>query len=315
MSPKVSIIITTYNNGEVIYENVTSVLNQDYSNLEIIIVNDGSTDNTSNVLDRNFKSVDKVKIIFQENQGLGNARNTGVSYAEGEYILFMDGDDKYLKENAVSLLVEEAVVNRLDWLVFDFSYIYDDKNPVEHKAGLNKYDMYSAVWNKLYKKDLIINDHFPERVRFEDMAFSIKAYLGAKRKGILHEILYGYVQRSGSITKEVKNGSERLDALVVLQLALDGDHQSSSELRQYVNYHYIRHLILMISESKFMDEALVNSFMNFHEKNNLNMTFDNNNIKSLLLKIYFLLIKWRKKKLALFISWIINKIRGYWRNA
>ena len=96
LSPKVSVIIPTYNRNKLVLDAIDSVLEQTFQNFEIIIVDDGSTDNTKTHIDSYQKKDTRIKYIFQENQGVSIARNTGLEAAQGEYIAFLDSDDRFL---------------------------------------------------------------------------------------------------------------------------------------------------------------------------------------------------------------------------
>lgn len=314
-NPKISVIVATYNNGDTIIQNINTVLKQTYENIEVVLINDGSTDNTSISLLKNFQNNNKVIIVNQTNKGLGAARNKGMSLATGDYILFMDGDDFLLKDSAIETLVKLIQVESLDWVVFGFAYVYKEKKMLPKNVGLDYINMYSAVWNKMYKTELIKELSFPESLRFEDMAFTIEAYLNSQHKGILNEPLYGYFQRSDSITKKIKNGRERFDALYVLEQAMKIKSEDNEKiLKKYINYHYITHLILSIQESNFTDEELINQFIIFHKLNGLSLRFYNKKIKNILLIIYFILVKLRIRQISLWITYLIVGKRGQWRN-
>ena len=135
-SPLVSIIIPTYNNGPVVCQAIDCSLNQTYDNREIIVVDDGSTDNTEQLLDRKYKG--KITYVRQENKGPGSARNTGIKYATGEYLQFLDADD-LLAPDKLSIQIgqlkniPEKALSYCDYVrcdIDDITVTYGRKSPV-----------------------------------------------------------------------------------------------------------------------------------------------------------------------------------------
>ena len=123
--PKISVLIPVYNASEFLYDSIPSILNQTYSDIELVCVNDGSKDNSLEILNK-FKSKDsRIKVIDKENGGCGSARNRALEEATGEYIYFFDPDDK-LEENAFELAMDSAMKNDSDMVVFKAN-IFDEK--------------------------------------------------------------------------------------------------------------------------------------------------------------------------------------------
>jgi len=145
MDPKISIIIPTYNQAESLQETIESVLNQTYKNIEIIIVDDGSTDNTLEIIS-SFDN-DKIICIQQENKGAGNARNRGIKKANGKYIAFLDSDDLWLK-NKLRKQIDFMKQNPEIGLLGTGCYQMIDINKIIHKKIF-------PFENKILQKDLI----------------------------------------------------------------------------------------------------------------------------------------------------------------
>ena len=124
---KFSIIVPVYNVEKYIEKCLESILNQTYDNFEIIVINDGSTDNSKKILD-NYKTNKKIKIINQDNQGLSIARNNGLGAASGDYILFIDSDD-YIEEELLSTLNKN--INNEDLIRFQVQTVNENKEIIE----------------------------------------------------------------------------------------------------------------------------------------------------------------------------------------
>lgn len=213
---KISIIIPVYNTSEYLDECLESVLNQKFQDIEIICVNDGSTDNSLEILQKY-----PVKIINQSNQGLSASRNHALMEASGEYILFLDSDD-YLSENALEEIYEIMESKNLDLLIFKIIE-FDAKNRVKSKYSYFEMDLLKShvhdnVFNysdvkellfrisvtapgKLYRRDLIGDMKFNEGLIFEDNPFFIELFLKAKR--VYFDDNYYYFRRvhNDSITQ------------------------------------------------------------------------------------------------------------------
>ena len=123
--PQVSVIIPAYNAEKYIEECVLSVLKQNYQNLEIIVVNDGSSDSTLSILLNMQKRFPSIAVFSKDNEGVSAARNFGISKAHGKYVLLLDSDDAYLPDS-VSLLVETAEQNKAQMVSFNFETLFPD---------------------------------------------------------------------------------------------------------------------------------------------------------------------------------------------
>lgn len=211
---KFSIIIPIYNVEKYIKRCIQSVCAQTFLNFEIIIVNDGTQDNSMQILQKELleKEVD-YKIINQKNKGLGGARNTGIVNATGEFLLFLDSDDylhkellyklnQFVRDNICDIILfDSTIVDEKQKLLGDIKYQYDDK--LDLKEQKRQLLMSShAAWNKAYKRTLFIenNIRYPEKLLYEDLATTGKTLIAAKRIGYIKEKLYYYVKREDSIT-------------------------------------------------------------------------------------------------------------------
>lgn len=224
--PFFSILIPIYNVEKYLDKCIESVVSQTYEDYEIILIDDGSTDSSGNICDLYKRRFDnKIKVIHQENGGVSKARNTGISYAQGIYIIFLDSDDYFLDKNVLSEI--RAKAEGQDLIAFEWKEISDcsRKNGVkiyypkdnlikkiDGKTFLEKMlTIYPEIpwypWMYAYKRIYIQNYKlsYEEGRMYEDVLLTPKAVLFAKSIGVLTYPVYGYrVGRSGSITSTVK---------------------------------------------------------------------------------------------------------------
>lgn len=212
--PLVSVIVPVYNVEEYIDECLESIVNQSYNNLEIILVNDGSTDGSGKKCEQWAKIDSRIMIVNKRNGGLSSARNAGLSCSKGDYISFVDSDDM-VNEKMVQIALENICT--ADILTFRYCNLH--ANDVEkyeiRNIESNKYtgdemahmllrgdDRASIpVWRNLYKRDLIKNMTFVEGIYYEDIAFSLYAYWSAQAVVSIDTPLYYYRNDNLSITR------------------------------------------------------------------------------------------------------------------
>lgn len=219
---KVSVILPIYNQEKYLAKALDSLQNQTLKDAEFICVNDGSKDGSLKILKDYAAKDDRIKIINQENQGCGSARNNGLKIAKGEYIAFLDPDD-WLEADALESLYKKSKVQNCDMLVFNFNKVGESGEMLGRfnlKTKLQRfYDikedenfhwrdikpralggMHPAAWNKFYKRDLIKEHglHFAKSNLAEDNVFVFGATLNAKRIGYSDKCLYNYVMHENS---------------------------------------------------------------------------------------------------------------------
>lgn len=226
---KVSVIVPVYNVERYVEKCVRSILDQSYQNIEIIIVDDGSTDDSYDVCtDLRKESPDKIKLFKKENGGLSSARNFGLSQAQGEYISFVDSDDIVSQdfiEKLVSLLEETsssvsccqiAKFNNEEKPKFNHMVEHSEYNTKKAIELLVTNKISSHAWNKLYVASLFQNIEFPIDRNYEDIFIMYKIFRNAKKVALYNNAkLYGYLQRKGSITGSVdsKTLNDYIDAV------------------------------------------------------------------------------------------------------
>ena len=213
----VSVIVPIYKTEPYIRKCIDSIMNQTYTYLEIILIDDGSPDQSGAICDEYAKRDGRVRVIHKENGGLSDARNVGIDSATGEYLMFVDSDD-YIAPDMTEVLLKALVDNGADMSLC--SYIYIDENEVEiperigqspvkrevltreqalEKLAEPRYWYYVVAWAKLYKRELFQTIHFPKGKIHED-EFVMHYLIGKCQKvACVPEAYYWYVQHQGSI--------------------------------------------------------------------------------------------------------------------
>lgn len=213
--PKVSVIIPTYNREKFIKKCMDSVLSQTLTDIECIIIDDGSIDNTENLI----KSYKDSRIIYikQANHGIGYSRNKGIKRAKGEFLTFLDIDD-YLKENCLEKMYKKASQEQLDIVVSNYYNFYENGKIEQEKlidfpntTLANKKELLLELnlgpSNKLFSKALFESARFPEHIKYEDMALMCELFKKAKKIGKINEPLYYFLVDNKSETTTVDKRS------------------------------------------------------------------------------------------------------------
>ena len=224
----VSVIVPIYNGKQYLMQCIDNIVRQTYENLEIILVDDGSTDDSGSLCDELASKDSRMKVIHQENRGVSGARNAGLSLSNGTYIIFTDCDD-YLEKNAIELLVPIMEKDRLDMLIFGGASFFEDGVDEELRAryesaykrtreeypvlnGAKLYALlerdgeYSSNVNVYIYRNSFLRQcglTFKEGIIHEDELFSILAYYNAQSASCFNRTLYHRLLRPGSIITEV----------------------------------------------------------------------------------------------------------------
>ncbi|WP_075557882.1 glycosyltransferase family 2 protein [Parabacteroides timonensis] len=228
MDVKVSIIIPVYNVASYLDTCLLSCVSQTFHDLEIIVVNDGSTDESPHIIKKYAEKDSRIRVITKENQGLVYARKSGLDIARGEYVFHLDGDD-YLETNAIEELYNAIVKSGSDYVECNFYYVTEDngyifKEKVKSNSELD--GLYGQellycilhhkkwfIWGKLMRKSLFDDVIYHPISIGEDLFFNMQICLKVKKTIVIDIRLYNYVSRSGSITNQ--------DAKKVRMLKLD----------------------------------------------------------------------------------------------
>ena len=202
---KVSIIISCYKNEKDIEKAIESLANQTLDNIEVIVVNDGSPDNSWEIIERMMHNYpDKVFGYNKENGGIASVRNYGISKVRGEYFGFLDGDD-YVEPTMLEKLYNKAKEEDVNYVCGGFYFTYPDhEDPFFEKEYHTPKEMmlnvHATLWNKLYKTSFVknLNINFIEGYRYEDVSFLYKIAPHINKFAFVNEPILHYVQREGS---------------------------------------------------------------------------------------------------------------------
>lgn len=256
---RVSVIIPVYNVENYLKRCVDSILDQTYKNIEIIIVNDGSTDRSLEICEIYHKNYNNIKLINKENGGLSSARNEGIRYSNGDYLLFLDSDDYFDSSLYVEKLVKDAKDNDADLVIFGMKKLYDINDfklvPVHGQYNkkqsknslvnnLMRNDAYkSRACTKLIKKDIIIKNNifFIDKIRSEDIEWSLHILICSKKIIVNKEVYYVYQQnRKNSITSSftLDDFQNYIDIIKRSCLNIDLSENKLINYYSYLGYQY-----------------------------------------------------------------------------
>ena len=246
--PKVSVIVPVYNTENYIEKCLNSLVNQTLEDIEIIVINDGSTDDSENLIDKFIgKYPNKIKYYKKENGGLSDARNYGLNYVTGEYIGFIDSDD-YIELSMYEKMYNLAQNEQADIVECDFTWEYPDKikidTGIEYK---DKEDLFTnsrvMACNKIFKKDIIDDIKFPKGLRYEDVEFFYKLLPNVNKIAVLKEPLYYYIQRESSISNLQNERTAEIFTILNNILEFYKEKNIYDKFKIELEYMYIRFLL------------------------------------------------------------------------
>lgn len=267
---KITVIIPVYNVEKYLREAIESVINQTYSNLEILLINDGSTDNSGIICDEYEKLDSRIKVFHEKNGGLSVARNVGLDNTTGKYIMFLDSDD-FLEPDAVENMYKEIINKDADYIIGNYINATEEGEKWEKPIfDLNKYKpfrlsiedhmnsffiMNSSVCNKIFKKEFIekLNLRFTVGLPAEDAIFTTYCFLKAERVFYTQCLVFNYRQRKGgsissSCSKEYFAGINKAYRIIY------ENFRDNNQLGYY-RYFYAKSMNYIIY--KFIDSTLL----------------------------------------------------------
>ncbi len=239
---KVSVIIPVYNVENYLKECLDSVVNQTLSDIEIICINDGSTDNSLAILETYKNSDERVKVFSEDNSGQSVARNLGLKNSSGQYIYFIDSDD-YIELNMLEELYNNAVSNNSDIVVSKIARFNNESSEIDYtKPGFDFDDKFGDVdynhftfnykdikpyvlnasfapWMKLFRKDFLVNNnfYFDEHLVFEDVPFHVKTFLKADKISFAPDFYYYYRYNPSSTVNTASNGFDIFEIVDIVE--------------------------------------------------------------------------------------------------
>ena len=268
---KVSIIVPVYNTSKYLNGCIKSLLQQTLEDIEIILINDGSTDESESII-KKYKDK-RIKYISKKNKGIGKTRNLGIDTATGEYLSFIDSDD-YIEPNFCEVMYNKAIKDECNIVICDYYKdinerleevkfaSFKDTNLKENPEIINLINL--GPCNKIYKKDLFKNqkNRFVENLKYEDAPFVCRLLLSAKKIGKIDECLAHYVIHEKS---ETTTRDERIfDILKITDIIVkdlekyDYMHEAMINLAVMILTDYTiqqRYIKNKISRNKFIDMA------------------------------------------------------------
>lgn len=278
--PEVSVIVPVYNVEKYLEKCLNSLVNQTLENIEIIIVNDGTKDNSEEIIKKFMdKYPNKIIYLKKENGGLSDARNFGIPYAKGEYIAFLDSDD-YVEKNIYKEMYDLAKKENSDMVECDFIWEYPNKIREDIGQVYNgKKEMLEKVrvvaWNKLIKRSILEKTQiqFPKGLRYEDVEFTYKLIPHLNKVSFLKKPYIHYIQRENSISNSQNERTKEI--FTVLDNVIDYYKKNNfyDEYKDELEYIYARYLLCssLLRMVKIKDKVI--------RKKMLEKTWENLNTK------------------------------------
>ena len=262
----ISIIIPVYNTDKYLKKCIDSIISQTYKNIEIILVNDGSTDNSKKICEEYVKKDKRIKLLNKENGGQGSAKNTGIQHATGKYIGFVDSDD-YIDEDMYEVLYNLCIKNHADISMIAFNKVIDgkivktidfnEKTMVLDRFNAMKellldYEIKSYNWNKLYKKELFEETKFSEDLKYEDIEINAKLFTKINKLVYKKIPKYYYVQRNNS-TVNCKSYNNLKDYVTVTKRRYEFLKDRYEEMEKYNAIGFIANMTLVYKNAATYD--------------------------------------------------------------
>lgn len=209
---KISVVVPVYKVEQYIYKCVDSILNQTFSDIEVILVDDGSPDRCGEICDKYAEKDTRIQVVHKENGGLSDARNAGMQYAAGEYIIFIDSDD-YIDTDMFEYMYNNLVQAGADMATCGIYEVYSDRVEQQDETGdfvcsgeeafrciLRGHTIRGEIWNKLIRRSCIEGLQFPKGKLYEDIYFTVDMMQRIKQVAVGTKPKYYYLHREDSIT-------------------------------------------------------------------------------------------------------------------
>ena len=254
---KLSVIVPVYNVEKYLDKCLNSLVRQNVDDYEIIVVNDGTKDNSQKIIDKYVSEYPNlVKSFIKENGGLSDARNYGVKRASGEYITFLDSDD-YIEDDTYRNMLDIAYRDNLDLVVSDLEYVWEDESKDAFvKEGINRVsdnDLKNLFlsplfsWNKMYKRELFnkLDCKYPIGLWYEDIPVTLKFFSRIDKVGYYNHVSYHYLQRSTSILGSSYN-NKMYDIFVIFEGVIKDfkDRNVYDKYHDELEYLFIEHFLV-----------------------------------------------------------------------
>ncbi|WP_051635293.1 glycosyltransferase family 2 protein [Selenomonas sp. ND2010] len=266
-----SIIVPVYNVAGYLQQCVSSIEQQEYKNYEIILVDDGSTDNSSGICDMLKEKNSAIKVIHKKNGGLSDARNIGTKQAVGEYVIYLDSDDYWNDNTFLKKIYSLLCKHRSDLVVFGYKKVLGNKDVlkyVPHSKSETVEELVVAgefnicAWDKVVKREVLEknNIYFRKDVYSEDMEWCALLFKAVKKVSVLSETPYSYRQRNGSITKNISE-KNIIDIRENFKKCLQIKREMPKEKSSVFEYYLAKNIsMFMIALSQLEKEKWSNYF-------------------------------------------------------
>lgn len=271
---KVSCIIPLYNDEKYISRCINSLVLQTYKNIEILIINDGSTDKSLEICQFFEKKDSRIKIITVENRGVCNARNIGVAKFSGEYAVFVDSDDFLEIETIENLVKIVNDYNNVDLVVFDYNRVllngvvenkFNNSGKISLFTGreasklyLNKDKRFSMVlWRRLYKKELLKKVKFEDNMLPEDLATAFYIYSSAQKIIHIEKSYYNYFIKEDGLSFQNKLQDQKNLFNIISKLTVDEIvFFEEEDIKKYIKNIYFNYLLTIYSKTYFIKNSV-----------------------------------------------------------
>lgn len=284
MEPLVTVVVPVYNVEQYLDECIQSILNQKYQNLEILLIDDGSTDSSYEICKKYSQIDDRIKLIKKENSGLGATRNVGIDNAHGKYIYFLDSDD-FIESNLFSIIIPYMEGNSLELCYFSANIVFESNdnhfNPNYYiKQKKYKVDKGTSIFKQLFYNneytcsnclfvtslDLIKRNHLkvPENMIFEDNFFAFQLSILSYKSGVINKTLYNRRVRDNSIMTKSNKEKRYYGHMRVIE-DIYNYHCTDSKLKKIQLIIIKDHLYKLFEFSKDLNKK--NETKNFCKKN------------------------------------------------
>lgn len=321
MNITISVIIPIYNVGVYLEECMNSVIDQTYEYKEIVLVDDGSTDNSPEICDYYVSKYNYIKVIHKQNGGLSDARNVGIKNSNGDYLLFLDADDFFNDKFAIQKLVDRINLTHADLLNFSYIKYYEDLNKYDNyfedleplplelsktksiKYLLNNNLYIASACNKLVKKSLFEDDclYFVKGIYSEDIDWCLRLLIKANKPDFVCENFYCYRQRSNSITHTIndKKCQDLTNNILNCFSIVEKNDSLKDSLYRYVSYQFGTFFITQALAENYQSECI-----NKLSKYKWVLKYQSNNKKLIVLNIMVTLFGYKLtcKIIRLFIK-------------
>ena len=313
---KVSVIIPVYNSEEYLEECITSILNQNLKDIEIICVNDGSTDNSPKILSK-FKKYDNVRIINQKNMGVIGARKKGLENAHGEYIAWVDSDD-FIEKDMYEKMYDCANKNNLDVVICNYNFYPNNKTNKQkwyksYNGGNINYNFIqqnTILWNKIVNKELLDKLNFIDLLALIGESAYAFVLINAKKIATIDECLYNYRIGHGSLSSNFKKIEwfEKVVEHQINKMNYARENNYSLEWQEFFTYNYLYYSCILMVVGAYNDNKKV-----YLENNQIIKKYDffskkyNKYLKNDISRIKILFLKYFAKN-SFLITKIVSKI-------